>query len=287
MPVPWSSRARVVSADLNLYAQRATFMTRPRSVLSAARRGTAALAWVAGVLGLALVGLSFWLASTDADSHAPSQPTVEARAADAPPTASSPERAAARVSEAKAPALESAAPPPVIPLRTGRLKLEVLDSAGAALAQLPVYATCPGSPPVEVATDFSGLADFASLEAGAWRVRIGGPQHPLVPELAIELLEDAIVTHRAQLPVALVELDVEVLDEAGRPAPNVALKARCERGGEPRATTDSAGRATLRHVQPGPVRVFANDEQLGRANRIVELEAGQRASVQLALRRRS
>lgn len=243
--------------------------------------------WVVGLLALGLGALLWSLAGDGVRPATPPRSLASGPTEDPSPTHGPLERVPAH--EGAVQSAPSTQPPlaPIAAQSTGRLKIEVLDSAGAALPDLPVYLANTNAPAFEVATDFSGLADFAAVPSGDWRVRVGGPQHPLVPELSLQVPEGEIVERRVTLAVALVELDVELLDDAGRPAPNVAVKARCEKGGEPRATTDSAGRATLRYVQPGPVRVFANDELLGRGNRIVELEPGVRASVQFALRRKS
>lgn len=261
-------------------------MTRRRSKPAAASRGRAALALTASVLAVGLGSLWWWFATGETASGGSRRATPSTPAAAPEEPAELLGRTAA---EANGAASMAPVEPPIAadaPARVGRLKVEVLDASGAALADMPVYLSRAGSTPLALATDFSGLADFAPLDVGDWLVRVGGSQHPLAPENSVAVAQGAVVSHRVQLTVALVELEVEVSDEAGRPAPNVALKARCERGGEPRATTDAAGRATLRHVQPGPVRVFASDEQLGRGNRIVEVELSTRASVQIALRRK-
>lgn len=262
-------------------------MTRHRLDQSLARRGKAALVWVVAVLTLGLGGLFWSLASDGVRPPAPPRALTSSPSADPSPAQATLERAAAPQSAVPTAPVDPPPPAAVEEPRTGRLKIEVLDSAGAALPELPVYLANTNAPAFEIATDFSGLADFAAVPSGEWRVRLGGPQHPLVPQIALQVPESEIVEKRVTVEVALVEVDVELLDDAGRPAPNVAVRARCEKGGEPRATTDSAGRATLRYVQPGPVRFFANDELLGRGNRIVELEPGVRATVQFALRRKS
>lgn len=186
------------------------------------------------------------------------------------------------------------APPAVAPpraARVGSLQVEVFDAAGAPLAELPVHLARGGSATLEERTDLSGRASFPALEAGAWAIRVGGAERPLVAERAVQLAADAALRERIEIPFALVELDVQVTDDAGRPAPNVALRARCDRGGEPHGVTDHAGRATLRFVPPGVVRVFAQDEHLGRGNQVLEVgapeRAPERAQVQISLRRRS
>ncbi len=194
-------------------------------------------------------------------------------------------RPATTKSENASAAQPAAAPTPAA--LVGSLQVEIVDAAGAPLAEFPVHLARGGRATLEEPTDLSGLATFSAVEAGAWAIRVGGAEWPLLPERAVELAADAALRERIEIPFALVEVDVQVTDDAGRPAPNVALRARCERGGEPRGVTDHAGRATIRFVKPGTVRVFAQDEHLGRGNQVLEVGALERAQVQISLRRRS
>lgn len=164
----------------------------------------------------------------------------------------------------------------------GSLRVEVVGADGAGLEGLAVYVQRGAQERVEQFSDASGLARFPALEAGAWTVLAGDHERALA-QTAAEVLAERDVLVRVELREPLTEVDVEVVDEAGRPAPGVELKTRCERGGVSRAVTDHAGRARLRHVSLGVVRVFATDERLGRGNRALEIGAGERPSIVIAL----
>ncbi len=211
----------------------------------------------------------------------------------APPVASVREEGPTlRVERPEAAASEPASAPPVTapqppegqePAPTGVLRVEVVDRNGAALEGLSVFARRGAKERVEQHTDATGLARFEPLEASLWQVLVGDHERPLVAANSLELPAGQIEFLRVQVLQPLTELDVEVVDEAGRPAPGVAVRTRCDKGGVSRGVTDPSGRVRLRHVALGMVRVFANDERLGRGNRALEISEGERPSVVIAL----
>jgi hypothetical protein len=178
-------------------------------------------------------------------------------------------------------AVDSAPAAPAVPV--GTLRVEVFDVDGAALTDVVLLAQRGIKERREQRTDASGLARFEALEVGAWTLFLSDHERPLLPPTPVEVREGEDPLLRLALSAPLTALEVEVVDEAGRPAPNVELRTRCERGGVSRGVTDHAGRAVLRHVSLGPVRVFANDERLGRGNRALEIAAGERPKVQINL----
>jgi len=243
-----------------------------------------ALLAAAGVAAL-VVCVALLSLRGDSDSASVAEPRVDTQRASAAEFASPRvELPAAAASAPDAPAAAEPAPaqaPSAAP--SGRVRVEVVSVDGAALADFALFAQRGAKQRTEQLTDASGLARFEALEVGAWNLLLGDHERPLAPPFALEVHEGENELVRLTLGAPLTELEVEVFDEAGRPAPNVALHTRCERGGVSRGVTDHAGRAVLRHVALGPVRVFANDEHLGRGNRALEIAAGERPKVQLAL----
>lgn len=258
--------------------------------MRAARESGGAL-WVA-LAALALVVLVLVLALSRGQ---PAEPGAAARPSRAAPGAATSEAGGGAAPRVEAPAASAELPPVVAAeeaklgapaASVGTLRIEVLDVNGAPLAEFPLFVERGATQRREQLTDASGLARFDALELGAWRVLLGDHERPLLPATPVELREGEAPLVRLALSAPLTEVEVEVLDEAGRPAPNVALRTRCARGGVSRGVTDHAGRAVLRHVSLGPVRVFATDERLGRGNRAVEIAAGERPKVQVALANR-
>jgi hypothetical protein len=222
----------------------------------------------------------------EADTPSVAQPRSEA------PLAPAAEVAAPRVelpgvgatpTSAPAPAPAAALAPAPAAAPSGGVRVEIFDVDGAALTDFVLLAQRGIKERREQRTDASGLARFEALEVGAWTLFLSDHERPLLPPTPVEVREGEDPLLRLALSAPLTELEVEVVDEAGRPAPNVALRTRCERGGVSRGVTDHAGRAVLRHVSLGPVRVFANDERLGRGNRALEIAAGERPKVQINL----
>ncbi len=204
---------------------------------------------------------------------APAEPRVEAPAS----AATSPRALAADAGATSGPVSNTTSTP------TGRLRVEVFDVNGEPLTEFVVYAQRGAKERVEQLTDGSGLARFESIDAGAWNVALGDFERPLLPPTPVEVRAGEDLLVRLALAAPLTEIEVEVFDAAGRPAPGVDLRTRCERGGVSRGVTDFAGRAVLKHVSLGVVRVFANDARLGRGNRALEIEMFERPKVQIAL----
>lgn len=262
--------------------------TRARVMRPMGRSGGAL--WVAlAALALIVLVLALVFRSGDpAQSSSAAIPPRSAPGATAPTAAeTAPRLEAAPTSPGVAPAaaaVDSAPSASVAPdAASGTLQVEVFDVDGAALTDFVLFAQRGAKERREQRTDASGLARFEALELGAWSLLLGDHERPLLPPTPVEVREGEGPLLRLALSAPLTELEVEVVDEAGRPAPNVALRTRCERGGVSRGVTDHAGRAVLRHVSLGPVRVFANEEHLGRGNRALEIAAGERPKVQIAL----
>jgi hypothetical protein len=274
---------------------RAIDMSEPLST-PRARPGALVLA-LAAALALLAAGW-WWLGRFDvpangergtapAASAAQASDAAPAALGDRAPSPAQTTRAAEGPAETPSATPRAPEPEPTAAPGIGALQVEVVDAAGAPLVELAVHLARNGRAVLEARTDTVGLAHFPTVEAGAWAIRVGGDDLPLVPERAVEIGVGARGPVSIEIPFALVEVDVQVSDDAGRPAPNVALRARCDRGGEPTGVTDHAGRATLRFVQPGMVRVFAQDAHLGRGNQILDVNTTERASAVIALRRRS
>lgn len=241
---------------------------------------------VVGALAVALSAV-LWLQLRQ--PHEGGEAAATASSAEAPASAGG--AASARVELPDAPVDEStAAPeavtapaPPVDAAPVGALRVEVVDLNGVALEGLSVFARRGAKERVEQHTDATGLARFEPMEASLWQVLVGDHERPLVAANSLELPAGQVEFLRVQVLQPLTELDVEVVDEAGRPAPGVAVRTRCDKGGVSRGLTDPSGRVRLRHVALGMVRVFANDERLGRGNRALEIAEGERPSVVIAL----
>lgn len=240
----------------------------------------------AGALAAVVVLAVLLSLRRESDPASAAQPQADAPLAPAAPAASPRVELPVAVADPTgAPASAPAAAPAPAPAATasGGVRVEVFDVDGAALTDFVLLAQRGLKERREQRTDASGLARFEALEVGAWTLLLSDHERPLGPPVPLEVRAGEDEFLRLTLSAPLTEIEVEVFDEAGRPAPNVALRTRCERGGVSRGVTDHAGRAVLRHVSLGPVRVFANDERLGRGNRALEIAAGERPKVQIAL----
>jgi hypothetical protein len=62
-----------------------------------------------------------------------------------------------------------------------------------------------------------------------------------------------------------------VLDDAGRPVPDVTVRGSGPPGGALEVTTDARGEALARHLPPGSYRLSVEHELLGHIRHLVDL----------------
>lgn len=112
--------------------------------------------------------------------------------------------------------------------------------------------------PLTVTTDIAGAFRFDAVPPGAWQVRLGSAARPLAAALPLTVASAPVRLDEQTLP-PLATIDLLVMDEVGRPFPDVEIVGylRGAGSGALRGRTDPLGHYTADYLPPGPWRVEA------------------------------
>ncbi|MEM9379798.1 MAG: hypothetical protein AAGB93_07580 [Planctomycetota bacterium] len=165
----------------------------------------------------------------------------------------------------------------------------IRTAEGEVADALPVFLVPRGGPDggtLTTTTDSAGIFRFDGVESGAWALHIGREARPLVAPIPVTVEATPVRVDDVTLQ-QLATLRLAVIDEFGRPCPDVALVGylRGAGMGSFRATTDAIGHAEIRYLAAGPWRVEAedpNDGQTGRRDLALVLDdTGTRHEIQI------
>lgn len=155
----------------------------------------------------------------------------------------------------------------------GFMEGSVRSENGTPLADVAVRLTPPdGVGFLEARSDFVGHWRIDGIRDGRYTLTFGHPDRPLVPA------EDLVFTgpmmrHPERVLPPLVELIIEVLDEAGGPLADATLRGFVKPRGAVEAKTDSFGQARIMNAAIGEYSLRVMHDSGREAKSLFRLEA--------------
>lgn len=211
--------------------------------------------------------------------QAESPPALAAAPGGSEPTGA---RAASAASESEGPwktQARGAASPPAPAEAASILTGELIDAEGLGREGIELFLLGPRSTSSRNRSSARGSFRFEGLERGRHRLRVGSRDSPWIPEITVDL-EDGLVDLGAIALPPLGSIDILVVDESGAPVPG----ARVFVPGSYELESDAHGRCSVGSLPAGLHRWFGSLADIGRGNTVLELAAGESASIRIVLR---
>jgi hypothetical protein len=123
----------------------------------------------------------------------------------------------------------------------------------------------------ETRSDILGNFRFDGVLDGEYTLTFGRKTSPLLPVERLRFSAPSLTLPERELP-PLARLSILVLDDAGRPVPDVTVRGSGPPGGTIEETTDAEGAAIARYVPAGSYRLSVEHELLGRIRSAVDLK---------------
>lgn len=147
-----------------------------------------------------------------------------------------------------------------------RLEGVVYRHTGEGAADLPITLQMLGTPTRhETRTNYAGLWSFDALDEGAYVVRLGPYERPLIPEQQVTVQRPTTQAENLTLP-PLFTVRLRAIDETDRPLEGATVRGY---GATPiQCVTGFDGQVEVQHLAPGDYQVRLEHTASGRKGRM-------------------
>lgn len=157
----------------------------------------------------------------------------------------------------------------------------VSDAHGKPIADVPLRLERRGRAVAETDTRAGGRFAFPPVPLGDYELIVGDPLGPLIPPRELDLAEQKEDVE-VLVPV-LLELEVRVLDEEGRPVAGARVDGAGSKGGHLTGKTEKSGSLRARALPAGRYQISVSHPTLGRGREAFELVHGRDAPLEIRL----